>query len=80
MNTSITIIPSELSHFLLHTALVRPVFIWGPPGIGKSSLVQQFAEEVGLPCISLLGTSWRQRISSACLKSLTAKAVSVRRP
>ena len=56
MNTSITITPSELSHFLWHTALVRPVFIWGPPGIGKSSLVQQFAEEVGLPCISLLGS------------------------
>jgi dynein-related subfamily AAA family protein len=56
MNTSITITPSELSHFLLHTALVRPVFIWGPPGIGKSSLVQKFAEEVGLPCISLLGS------------------------
>jgi hypothetical protein len=56
MNTSITITPAELSHFLWHTALVRPVFIWGPPGIGKSSLVQQFAEEVGLPCISLLGS------------------------
>jgi hypothetical protein len=56
MNTSITIIPSELSHFLWHTALVRPAFIWGPPGIGKSSLVQQFAEEVELPCISLLGS------------------------
>lgn len=56
MNSSITITPSELSSFLLHTALVRPVFIWGPPGIGKSSLVQKFADDVGLPCVSLLGS------------------------
>lgn len=36
--------------------MVRPVFLWGPPGIGKSSLVRLFAEEVGLPCVSLLGS------------------------
>ena len=35
---------------------MRPVFIWGPPGIGKSSLVEKFADEVGLPCVSLLGS------------------------
>src|SRR5205085_10326511 len=39
-----------------NVALVRPVFIWGPPGIGKSALVQQFAAELGLPCVSLLGS------------------------
>jgi hypothetical protein len=32
------------------------VFIWGQPGIGKSSLVHGFAEDLGLPCVSLLGT------------------------
>ena len=35
---------------------MRPVFIWGQPGIGKSALVQQFAAQVGLPCVSLLGS------------------------
>src|SRR5918997_5822292 len=48
--------PSELSEFLLNVALVRPVFVWGPPGIGKSALVQRFAEDVGLECVSLLGS------------------------
>ena len=35
---------------------MRPVFIWGTPGIGKSALVEKFANEVGLPCVSLLGS------------------------
>lgn len=33
--------PSQLSEFLLHVATVRPVFIWGAPGIGKSALVNR---------------------------------------
>ncbi|AIE85504.1 ATPase associated with cellular activity [Fimbriimonas ginsengisoli Gsoil 348] len=45
-----------MPEFLLHVAVSRPVFVWGPPGIGKSSLVQAFAAEVGLPCVSLLGS------------------------
>ncbi|HEX8335204.1 MAG TPA: MoxR family ATPase [Pyrinomonadaceae bacterium] len=56
MNAGITVTPKQLSEFLLNVAVVRPVFIWGPPGIGKSSLVQQFAAEVGLECVSLLGS------------------------
>src|SRR5689334_17050337 len=56
MNAAITVTQKQLSEFLLNVAVVRPVFIWGPPGIGKSSLVQQFAAEVGLPCVSLLGS------------------------
>ncbi len=56
MNLPITLTPKELTEFLLSVATVRPVFIWGPPGIGKSSLVQQFARQVGLECVSLLGS------------------------
>ena len=56
MNPGITVTQKQLSEFLLNVAIVRPVFIWGPPGIGKSSLVQQFAADVGLPCVSLLGS------------------------
>lgn len=56
MNISYTLTPAQLGDFLLNVATVRPVFIWGAPGIGKSSLVQTFAAEVGLDCVSLLGS------------------------
>lgn len=56
MNLATSVTPSQLFEFMLNVAPVRPVFIWGPPGIGKSALVQRFAAEVGLPCVSLLGS------------------------
>ena len=56
MNPVITVTQKQLSEFLLNVAVVRPVFIWGAPGIGKSSLVEGFAKEVGIPCVSLLGS------------------------
>ena len=56
MNLPITVTQNDLLEILLNIAPVRPVFIWGAPGIGKSALVEQFAEEVGLPCVSLLGS------------------------
>jgi len=30
-----------------------PVFLWGPPGIGKSSVVAQIAKDKGIACIDL---------------------------
>jgi hypothetical protein len=56
MNIAVTVTQKQLSELLLNVAPIRPVFIWGAPGIGKSALVQQFAEEVGLECVSLLGS------------------------
>jgi MoxR-like ATPase len=56
MNTTITVTQTGLFDFLLNVSPTRPVFIWGPPGIGKSSIVQKFAETVGLDCVSLLGS------------------------
>lgn len=56
MNAPISLTQRQLPDFLLRVALRRPVFVWGPPGSGKSSLVLQFANEVGLPCVSLPGS------------------------
>ncbi len=56
MNPVRTLSQSQLADFLLNMAMRRPVFIWGQPGIGKSSLVAQFSERLGLPCVSLLGS------------------------
>src|ERR1700722_1024192 len=56
MHASVTVTPAQLPELLLHVAVVRPVFVWGQPGIGKSSLVEEFAAQVGLECHTLLGT------------------------
>lgn len=56
MELAVSITTKQLYDFLLNVAPSRPVFIWGPPGIGKSSIVQRFAEDLGLPCVSLLGS------------------------
>ena len=56
MNLPFTLTQNELFELLLNLAPSRPIFIWGAPGIGKSALVQKFADEVGMPCVSLLGS------------------------
>ena len=56
MNLAVSVDQNQLHKVLLNVAVVRPVFIWGAPGIGKSSIVEQFAEDVGLKCVSLLGS------------------------
>ena len=56
MNLPIQVNQEELSEVLLTVAPERPVFIWGAPGIGKSALVEKFAHDVGMDCVSLLGS------------------------
>ena len=56
MQSQVTVSPSQLGEVLLNVATVRPVFLWGAPGIGKSSLVRDFAASLALDCVSLLGT------------------------
>jgi len=56
MNLPFSVTQKELLDILISIAPSRPVFIWGAPGIGKSALVQKFADEVGLECVSLLGS------------------------
>ena len=56
MNLGISVNQKQLMDVLLNVCTVRPVFIWSQPGFGKSSLVEQFADSVGLECVSLLGS------------------------
>ena len=56
MNLTITVNHRQLLDILLNVGLVRPVFIWGAPGIGKSAIVEEFAHSLGLECVSLLGS------------------------
>lgn len=46
--------PSELKTLLQsHLVVKRSAFIWGPPGVGKSSIIAQFAEENGYSLIDI---------------------------
>lgn len=56
MNLPVQVDQKQLMNVLLNVGTVRPVFIWGAPGIGKSAIVEQFARELGLECVSLLGS------------------------
>ncbi|MFI6919420.1 ATP-binding protein [Nonomuraea spiralis] len=56
MQATVKVTPARLPEVLLHVAVVRPVFLWGAPGIGKSSLVREFARSLDLECVTLLGT------------------------
>ena len=56
MTLPVSVNQSQLLDVLLNVALARPVFIWGAPGIGKSSIVEKFADSLDLPCVSLLGS------------------------
>lgn len=56
MHSEFTLSLRQVQEFLLNVSPVRPVFIWGPPGVGKSALVAQFAESLGLECVALLGS------------------------
>ncbi len=56
MQAQVSLSIRQVHEFLLNVATARPVFIWGAPGIGKSSLVERFAADLGLECVTLLGS------------------------
>lgn len=46
--------PQNAMHAISHLVERKiPIFLWGPPGIGKSSIVAQIAREKNIPCIDL---------------------------
>lgn len=50
------ITPAQLPDVLLRVALARPVHLWGAPGIGKTSMVEAFADQLGMECVTLMAT------------------------
>jgi hypothetical protein len=48
--------PPELVELVIALPATRTPFIWGPPGIGKSALVREAADLLGIACVTLLGT------------------------
>ncbi|WP_206601426.1 ATP-binding protein [Clavibacter michiganensis] len=50
------ITPAQLPDVLLRVALARPVHLWGAPGIGKSTMVEAFARDLGMDCVTLMAT------------------------
>lgn len=42
----------ELGDFVIPVEKQRPVFLYGPPGIGKTAVVEQIAEELGIGIVS----------------------------
>lgn len=55
MNNIDSIKPSQLPDFLLQVSVHFPVFLWGPPGIGKSTIITDFAKSLDMECVVLVG-------------------------
>lgn len=54
MDTSVTVKPSLAIAILKSGLNVNvPMFLWGPPGIGKSQIVAQVAADLNLPLIDI---------------------------
>ena len=59
ISTNRTVSPNEAKKALRKCLNVkRPVFIWGPPGIGKSDIVKQLGDEQGCEVIDVRLSLW----------------------
>ena len=59
MSSSRTVGPNEAKKALRKCIKVqRPVFMWGPPGIGKSDIVKQIGQEQNRPVIDVRLSLW----------------------
>jgi ATPase family associated with various cellular activities (AAA) len=54
-----TVSPNKAKASIRHAMLKqRPIFLWGPPGIGKSDIVHQIAEQFDAPVIDVRLSLW----------------------
>jgi hypothetical protein len=59
METSRTVSPNSAKASIKHAiAKKRPIFLWGPPGIGKSDIVHQIAEQMNAHVIDVRLSLW----------------------
>ena len=42
----------EFGNYIIPTERQRPVFMMGPPGIGKTAIMEQIASELGVSLVS----------------------------
>ncbi|AFZ67202.1 AAA family ATPase [Deinococcus peraridilitoris] len=45
-----------LRDLLINMGTVQTIMVWGPPGIGKSQVIEDFGRELGMPVSILLGS------------------------
>ena len=54
-----TVSPNKAKTAIRHAMLKqRPIFLWGPPGIGKSDVVKQIADTLNAPVIDIRLSLW----------------------
>jgi len=59
MDTARTVSPNAAKASIKHAiAKKRPIFLWGPPGIGKSDIVHQIAETINAHVIDIRLSLW----------------------
>jgi len=59
MDTARTLSPNKAKSRISHAiSKKRPVFIWGPPGIGKSDIVHQIGEALDAHVIDVRLSLW----------------------
>ena len=59
MDITRTITPNASKSRIRHAmSKMRPVFVWGPPGIGKSDVVHQMANDIGAHVIDVRLSLW----------------------
>ena len=66
ISTNRTVTPNEAKRALRKCIKIqRPVFMWGPPGIGKSDLVKQIGDEQEREVIDVRLSLWEPKIGRA---------------